>query len=112
MAIVRRVQLNEVVVIGLTMRAACRFASKLHAGNQRNLCGNNLILHFARDRNFVSPAAGAALVFDELVDGVGHQVERFTQHTELVAPFDPLPVEKSPDLNEQRRFVRVHRGRK
>src|SRR5258708_24461582 len=106
----RRVQLNEVVVIAAdhARRLADRF--QLHTRKQRKPLRKQLILHLARDGNFVLQPLVLLLVFDELVDRVGHQVERFAQHTELVAAFNLYAVGKILGLHEQRRLIKAVDG--
>ncbi len=50
------------------------------------------------------------LFFDQTADRAGHQVKRFAQDAELVAPVDAHAVRQIPGLHILRRVVQIAHG--
>ena len=77
-------KLNEIVVVAA--HAARRAADGFHldAFHMGQIAWKQLVLHFARDGDFVLQSLQLFLLVDQTADGAGHAVERFSQHAKLI----------------------------
>src|SRR5260370_38966812 len=106
----RRAELNEVVVIAANGARSFAYSLYFDAGHLWQGSGKELVLHFARDRNFVFQALALLLLFDQAADRAGHQVEGFAEHAELIATLDTHAMRQVACLDILRRAIEfVHR---
>src|SRR6267154_972372 len=106
----RRAELNEVVVIAANGARSFAYSFNFDAGHLWQSSGKELVLHFARDRNFVFQTLTLLLLFDQAADRAGNQVEGFAEHAKLIATLDSHAMRQVASLHILRRAIKfVHR---
>src|SRR4029077_16942623 len=85
-------ELNEIVVVAAVGARSFADGFDFDGGDFWQSPGKKLVLHFACDGNFVFQALALFLLFDEIADGTGHEIERLTENAELIAALDAHTV--------------------
>src|SRR5205823_13570548 len=98
----RRTELNEVVVVA-THRAS-RFTNSFdfNPRNRRQRAGEKLVLHFARDGDFILQTLPLVLLFNERADGADHLIKGLAKSAELLHTLDFDAMGEVTDLDKLR----------
>ena len=103
----RWAELDEIVIV--PAHRARRFADGLdfNPRNRWQCAGEQLVLDFARDGDFVLQALVLVSLLDELVDRTRHIIERFGQNAKLVRPLDGNAMRQVSGLDKLRGFIQI-----
>src|SRR5882757_8800285 len=103
-------ELNKIIVIPADSARSFAYRFNFDAGHLWQSSRKELVLHFTCDGNFVFQPLALLLLFDQATDGACHQIERFAEHSELVATLDTHPMRQVAGLYILRRAIKfVHR---
>src|SRR5712692_3094691 len=103
----RRAELNEIIVVAADRTRGLANGLNLHSRHGRQGTWKKLVLHFPSDGNFIRQAPALGFFFDELGDGAGHFVERFSKLTQLVAALDLHAMREVHGLHILRAAVEI-----
>src|SRR5579864_9330670 len=106
----RGAETHEIIVITRNDARRAADSGQFEAGHFRESAGKKLGLDFARDGQFVFKLLALALLFDQLRDGAGHGVERFREHSQLIALAHVNAMAEIALADVPRGFVKIVNG--